>query len=271
MRTITEAKPAIPRFLDSFKTIWAGGYFEGDPLDPMAPSGYGIFGYHSSLYVAFLTCIKPYVRPGVTVLEIGPGRGAWTRAILSQNPAAIYAVDVVDPDYAGFWSYVGRDSRIRHIITQDQSLADIPDGSIDHFFSFGCFCHIKPEMCVDYINSLARKMRPGANGFLMIADYDKFNACMAQVGRRSVMRSFVGQKFALVRTAFRLSKALFPRKFIQKSLDKTEAESTAPGAWFHLGVPNACRALEAAGFEIMQTDMQINHRDPVIHFRNPRT
>jgi hypothetical protein len=25
--------------LDSFQTIWRGGYYEGDPLDPMTQSG----------------------------------------------------------------------------------------------------------------------------------------------------------------------------------------------------------------------------------------
>lgn len=251
----------------SFKTIWAGGYFEGNPLDPMSSSGYGIFGYHSSLYLTYLTCIRPYIGPETSVLEIGPGRGAWTRAILSREPKKIYAVDVVDPDYSGFWSYVGHDRRVEHIVAGDESLDGVPDGSIDHFFSFGCFCHIRPETCERYITSLARKMKPGADGFLMIADYDKFNACMLQIEKRSIRRAFTYRRSALLRGAFRLSIALFRDKFVARPLDKGQSANSAPGAWFHFGVDRACAALERAGFRVVDADMQINHRDPVIHFR----
>lgn len=257
---------SVARFLGSFKTIWAGGYFEGDPLDPMASSGYGIFGYHSSLYLTYLTCIRPFIGPDTTVLEIGPGRGAWTRALLALQPKRIYAVDVVDPDYSGFWSYVGRDPRVEHIVAADQSLDGIADGSIDHFFSFGCFCHISPEMSVEYINSLARKMKSGANGFLMIADYDKFNACMAQVEKRSIWRAFTHRRAILLRAAFRVSLAAWRGKFVSAPLDKQPREDSAPGSWFHFGVDHACTALGQAGFRIVRSDMEINHRDPVIQF-----
>ena len=149
--------------IESFSKIWKGGYYEGNPTDPMSPSDYGIFGYHSSLYLTYLVCIKPYIGPNITALEIGPGRGAWTKAIADLNPGKIYAVDVVDPEYAGFWRYVGHRPNIDHIVTSDFELAGVPDLSIDYFFSFGCFCHIKPEFCVEYIDSLSRKMKPFAS------------------------------------------------------------------------------------------------------------
>lgn len=255
--------------IGSFGTIWEGGYHEGDPTDAMSASGYGIFGYHSSLYLAYLCCIKPYVTPETTVLEIGPGRGAWTKAIAERGPKQIYAVDVVKPEYAGFWRYVGRRPNIQHIVADDFSLAPVPDNSVDYFFSFGCFCHIKPEFCIEYINALASKMKAGAHGFLMVADYDKFNACLADVRGRSIARSFNHKRYAAVRAAWRLSLALFRGKFVQRPLDKAEAPSTDAGAWFHLGVDRACDALRAAGFRVVEADAGVNHRDPVIHFVKP--
>jgi len=42
-----------------FKDLWHGGYFEGDPLDPMAHSGYGSLGYMSCLHATYLRCIRP--------------------------------------------------------------------------------------------------------------------------------------------------------------------------------------------------------------------
>jgi SAM-dependent methyltransferase len=254
------------QFLESFATIWKDGYFEGTPTDPMAASTYGIVGYHSSLYLAYVCCIKPYVRADATVIEIGSGRGAWTKAIADLNPERIYAVDVVTPEYSGFWNYVGKRKNVEHIIVEDFSLSGIPDASADYFFSFGCFCHLKPDMCVSYIHSLSHKMKPGAHGFLMIADFDKFNACFSDYKGHSLWRAFVGKRFALVRLAFRLTVNLFQGKFIPPKPDKAESDSAKSGAWFHLGVDNACNAISEAGFHVIERDMQINHRDPIIHF-----
>jgi cyclopropane fatty-acyl-phospholipid synthase-like methyltransferase len=201
------------------------------------------------------------------VLEIGPGRGAWTKSVADLGAKQVFAVDVVDPEYAGFWQYVGRRPNIQHIVVDDCSLHDVSDNSIDYFFSFGCFCHIKPDMNIAYINALASKMRSGSHGFLMVADYDKFNACVGDVQGRSIWRAFTNKKFAAVRTAWRASLTLFHDKFVQRPLDKTEPDSTDAGAWFHFGTIAACRALEAAGFKIVEADMDICHRDPVIHFQ----
>src|ERR1700759_3564339 len=115
-------------FNDSFKTIWRGGYFEGVPTHPMAPSEYGLFGFHSSLYLIYRVCIRPYITADTRVLEIGPGRGAWTKAIADLGPKQVTAIDVVDPEYAGFWQYVGRRSNVQHIVVKDCDLADIPNG-----------------------------------------------------------------------------------------------------------------------------------------------
>ena len=90
--------------VDSFKGLWPGGYFEGDPLDRHARSHYGAIdvrngyveqpgglvaqqlGYVSVLYAVYLLTIRNRLPPAATVLEIGPGRGGWTKALLTQNP-----------------------------------------------------------------------------------------------------------------------------------------------------------------------------------------
>ena len=252
--------------LESFSTFWEGGFYEGLPTDPMAPSGYGIFGYHSSLYLTYRMCIKPYIGSDTVVLEIGPGRGAWTKAIADLEPKQVFAVDVVSPDYTGFWNYVGRKPNIQHIVAEDFSLPGVPDQSVDYFFSFGCFCHLKPHMCISYFDSLARTMKPGADGFLMIADYDKFNACQSDYRGRSIWRAYTHKKFAPHRLVFELFLKLFPGKYLQPRLNKAEPEQTHPGAWFHFGLDRACEALTKAGFRVVEPDMQTIHRDPIIHF-----
>ena len=70
----------------------------------------------------------------------------------------------------------------------------MPDDSVDYFFSFGVFCHLKPEMCETYLTSLAKKMRAGSHAFLMIADYDKYNYCLDNADRLSIKRFFASRK-----------------------------------------------------------------------------
>src|SRR5215211_8441597 len=81
-----------------FEIAWPQGYFEGNPLDPIGPSTYLTYGYLSSLYVTYKVCIEPYIDAHTTVLEIGPGRGAWTKAILASEPRKVWAVDVTPPE-----------------------------------------------------------------------------------------------------------------------------------------------------------------------------
>src|SRR5665213_3669253 len=82
-------------FLEKFNEsgLWTGGYFEGNPLDPMGGSSYGVYGYNSVLYTIYSVCIRPYVTGETTALEIGPSRGAWTKAILERGCRKVYAVD----------------------------------------------------------------------------------------------------------------------------------------------------------------------------------
>jgi len=232
----------------------------------MGHSSYGVFGWHSSLYLTCLACIRPYVKAETVVIEIGPGRGAWTRAIAELNPRHIYAVDAVSAEHSGFWNYVGNRPNVDYIVAIDSSLAGVPENSADYFFSFGCFCHIRPEMCEAYIASLARKMKSGAQGFLMIADYDKFNACVTRHTETSIERAFRGRRFRLVRAAYWLSVKLMRTRFIPDTLDKVAEVRHAPGAWYHWGIDRACAALEAEGFKVIDRDVGVSHRDPVIHF-----
>lgn len=62
--------------LKSFENLWEGGYFEGDPLNPMERSSYGQLGFMSILHATYLRCIRPYIKNYTVSLEIGPG---WKR------------------------------------------------------------------------------------------------------------------------------------------------------------------------------------------------
>nr|WP_255550924.1 class I SAM-dependent methyltransferase [Granulicella sp. dw_53] len=239
----------------------------------MATSGYGIYGYNSCLYTVYLTCIRNHVHSDSTVLEIGPGRGAWTKAFLERECSHVYVVDAAAAEQTGFWDYIGTTSHVTYIQSADLMLSDVPDASIDHFFSFGVFCHLKPQMCEKYLNSLVRKMRSGSHGFLMIADYDKYNYCIAHADQLSIKRAFGSRKvWLLARLAYILNWKIFRSKTDLQGVSKNDdldVSRDATTRWYHWGIDRACEALTREGFKIVERDMEIVSRDPVIHFVKP--
>ena len=251
--------------LGQFGKLWRGGYFEGDPLDRMGASGYNRIGFNSVLYTTYVACIKPYVRPETTVLEIGPGRGGWTRSILHCNPKKIFALDAAPPEHTGFWEYVGRDPRISYITVKDFTLSDVPSNSIDYFFSFGVFCHIPPALGKEYLINLFSRMKPGAHGFLMVADFEKYNRAAANLRNISTRRALAGRVMLPIRWVYDLLDIVRPQQNVQPISE--EAVSTwGSGRWHNYGVDAACADLQQAGFAILDRDTEVNARDPVIHF-----
>ena len=262
-------------FLRKFTQAWPGGFFEGNPLDPMGGSTYGVYGYNSILYTIYRVCIRPYMTPNTTVLEIGPGRGAWTKTFVTSDCLKVYAVDAADPSHTHFWDYIGPDPRVEYIVVQDFLLTKVPDNSIDYFFSFGVFCHLKPEMCEEYVKSLALKIKKGGQGFLMIADFDKYEECRANSDTLSIGRFLNAQKRKVwlpTKLGFNFSWRYFRPKMDLEPVSKTSEQNLWNGTdggfgWYHWGVERACNAFVAAGFEIVEQDVEVCPRDPVIHFR----
>lgn len=263
-------------FLQGFKQAFQGGYFEGSPLDPMSSSTYGVYGYNSILYTVYSACIRPYITASTVVLEIGPGRGAWSKTFLHRNCRKLYAVDVADPAHTHFWDYVGRDSRAEYLVVNNLLLAGVPDDSIDFFFSFGVFCHLKPEMCEEYLLAIFRKMKHGSRGFLMIADFDKYEQCRAMADRFSVGRFLAEQRRKIwlpAKLGYSLAWRFFRPKMdiepVSKSREKNLWTVEGDFGWYHWGLERACLAMVRAGFEIVEPDVEVCQRDPVIHFRRP--
>jgi hypothetical protein len=158
--------------MDDFASIWKGGYYEGDPMGPKSPSSYGDLSNMSILHATYLRCIKPYVSAEKVALEIGPGRGAWSRCMLGFKE--LHVMDPVLPAVSGFWDYVGDQANVFYHIISDYSCNQLEDNSIDYMFSFGTFCHIPQEGIIAYAENLSNKLRYGADCFWMIADRYKY-------------------------------------------------------------------------------------------------
>lgn len=82
-----------------FLTSFADGYDSGDILQ-VAPSSTRLkqeVMSGGSYREVFFKAAFPFLRPDSSVLELGPGRGSWSRAILEFIPkGTLTTVDVVD-------------------------------------------------------------------------------------------------------------------------------------------------------------------------------
>jgi hypothetical protein len=54
-----------------------------------------------------------------------------------------------------------------------------------------------------------------------------------------------------------------------KRLNKNEDLLPCPGRWYHTGTLQGCEILRSAGYRILDCDVGVNPRDPIIHFQKP--
>lgn len=253
------------REISDFTSEWPGGYFEGDPRDPFASSSYLSLGYISVLHATYLACIKPHVTNDTTVLEIGPGRGAWTKAILELSPKAIWAVDAASDEHSGFSDYVGQSPRVRHRQISDESLSIVPDGEVNFFFSFGVFCHLPESIVSNYLVSLSSKMSPGAHGYFMVADFDQHDFHVRH--NDALDHLFALRRFAVERIVHRTMTSLFPHKLKGGLRHKDPGQGASQ--WYNIGKERASEIAGAAGFNVVERDVGTCPRDPIIHIVRP--
>jgi hypothetical protein len=255
----------VAKDIADFHNVWSGGYYEGDPTDAFAASSYLGLGYVSVLYATYLVCIKPYVGPDTTVLEIGPGRGAWTKTFVDLGASKVWALDAASAEHSGFYDYVGLLPQVEHHQVSDQSLREVPDNSVDFFFSFGVFCHLPEPIIGDYLRALPSKMKPGAHGFFLVADFDQYDTRVRQPD--AIERLFELRRFYPQRVVHRAMNRLAPLKYNKGS--RWENPGTPPTGWYHLGKARASELAREAGLVVVEEDTGTCPRDPILHVVRP--
>jgi len=250
----------------SFESVWQGGFFAGDPLDPKG-SLHGLFSYLPVPYAIVLACIRPYVGADTVALEIGPGRGAYTRAL---TPAReVWCVDALSAEHNEFWEYVGRQPNVHYLHVSDFSLADVPDGAVDYVFSYDALCHVPFAGIEAYAESMHAKLRPGAQCLWMVADYAKYRRFIAE--RSSVASELTSQ---VGRPWLRRLLERVARQVEDVQLDKYRAHIEAPqgiggSMWYDAGTARTVEMLEAHGYRVVEPDVGVDPRSPVVHFVRP--
>lgn len=259
------AQDEKPNEISGFEGLWEGGYFEGDPSVPLSKSCYGSFGYVSILYATFLRCIRPYISAETVALEIGPGRGAWTKCLLDAKE--VWVLDALSAEHNRFFEYLNHPENVRYIQVEDFECRELPNDYFDYMFSFGCLCHVSFEGITSYAENLFEKLRPGSNCFWMVADKDRFERFKEHANQFDVWRQLspARRKLAILRPLFNLVSNLRKPEFLEKDV----FEASEQGHWCHAGVERTCEMLEKKGYVIIEEDVGTVPRDPIIHFRKP--
>ena len=117
----------------------------------------------------------PFVSPESTVLELGPGRGSWTRAILTLViRGTVHTVDFLD---VVPWLEPARyDGRLVCHRSRDNSFDAVADATFDFCFSFGVLCHNNREDIAEILANSRRKMKAGGVAIHQYGDWTKLDA-----------------------------------------------------------------------------------------------
>ena len=120
----------------------------------------------------FNKCIIPYINKETNILEIGPGRGAWTLKMTELNPKSITCFDIFSAEHNSFWELLGlkKKSFISYYQVEDNKCKELQNDSIDYLFSYDVFCHIPYSKCEEYLQNLYNKLKKDAVCVIMIAD-----------------------------------------------------------------------------------------------------
>ncbi len=119
--------------------------------------------------------VLPYVNSNDTAVEIGPGGGRWTRYLLPFKK--LYAVDY----HAELLDELKKNFDTPNMMFIKNNGVDFPgieDNSIDFIFSFDVFVHLDTDLISQYLKSMKRIAKQGAN---IVIHYSDKNKVMAQL------------------------------------------------------------------------------------------
>jgi hypothetical protein len=126
--------------------------------------------------VIFEELIKPRLLAGKTLLEIGPGKGSWTKAVLDHFPqGTLYVIDRLPLEHLIRQRCPGAADRLRFVQTACNDYSVFPDQLFDLAFSFGVFVHLPLREIETILTRLRPKMRRGGEVLLHYSNWEKLD------------------------------------------------------------------------------------------------
>ena len=109
--------------------------------------------------------MRKHIKPGGTVVEIGPGAGRWTEA-LQTIAGRLIVVDLSDRCIELCRQRFSGASNIEFHVNDGRSLDAVASGSVDAVWSFDVFVHVAAPDVAAYVEAIARCLRPGGRAVI---------------------------------------------------------------------------------------------------------
>ena len=129
-----------------------------------------------------------WIPADAATLEIGPGAGRWTEALL-HRASRLTIADVSERPLDLCRERFANDPRLHFVLSSGCDLPGIPAESIDAVWSFDVFVHIAPVDQAGYLQEIARVLRPGGVAVIHHADGRNRGQLPSRAGWRSPMSS----------------------------------------------------------------------------------
>lgn len=154
MEQLTMESSEVEHSIENNYKVWQGIPWEGANL--MGESWTPGPAWKQALIEEFCKIIKP----GGTILEIGPGGGRWTE-FLQKLADRLILVDLSDKCIALCKERFESCDNISYIVNDGADLSSIEPDSADYIFSFDCFVHMSPTDIEQYVSQIPRILKRG--------------------------------------------------------------------------------------------------------------
>jgi hypothetical protein len=120
----------------------------------------------------FNKAIKPYLRKNSKVIELGPGRGAWSTAILKYIPEGM----LTTLDFQDVTKWINPEGYYRNlncIKIENNEFKEIQDDYYDLMWSFGVLCHNNQDSIFYILKNSLSKIKGGGFAIHHYGDWEK--------------------------------------------------------------------------------------------------
>lgn len=211
------------------------------------------------------------------LLEIGPGRGFWSKYIYELNSVKKQiCVDILSAEHNDFWNYVGKNkkNRIQYNKLEDFNLDFIPDNSLDYVFSYDACCHISYSGISAYLKILKKKCKKNCKLFIMYADPKKYlnnePENIFHVHRFLPYNNGISlheRKINGLQYSTGNYKKISDTDLIKQALDDRDGKAI-PYRWYWIGIDNFVDLCNTNDYKIINADLNIDKTNPITLFIN---
>jgi SAM-dependent methyltransferase len=126
--------------------------------------------------------------PAETIVEIGSGFGRWSH-YLRQHCKHLHLVDPDPQCMEACRRRFGEDASLSYDLNRDDSLAMVPDGSVDFVFSFDSLVHVRRQTIQTYLSQLGAKLKPDGLAFIHHSNLGEYEGSLLRRARKGKIRA----------------------------------------------------------------------------------